>query len=210
MSEHPQLTNVELISSGWLNKYVLTYTLPNGRVFTYECVSRKKLEAFKAELEGNATGKTPTPDAVCIVPFLPNGDLVLIREFRFPINTWCIAFPAGLLEPGEDLLTAIDRELHEEVGCRVRTELGEQAIRVFPQTGYSSVGMSEESVQIVLAQVDFDGEAEPEPTEFIESFVLKREDIAAFLRDNTDAIGTRGQVILELARYAAPEELFTR
>ena len=44
------------------------------------------------------------------------GELLLIREFRYPLNSWCIAFPAGLMEPGEDLATCVDRELREETG----------------------------------------------------------------------------------------------
>lgn len=196
----PQLIDLELVHDGWIKKYVLTYEMPNGRVLTYESISRKPIDAYRAELEGNARGERCVADAVCVVPILPDGSVLLIREFRYPLNSWTIAFPAGLLEPGENLITCIDRELHEETGYRVRAELGDAAVRPLPQAGYSSMGMSGESVQIVIAYVEADGEASPEPIELIEPFTLRREDIQDFLETNTTPIGTRGQLLLEIAR----------
>ena len=49
--ETPQLKNVEQVSEGWVNKYVLTYVLPDGTDYQYEAVSRKGLDAYRAELE---------------------------------------------------------------------------------------------------------------------------------------------------------------
>lgn len=200
----PQLEDIELISEGWINKYLLTYRMPDGGTFRYESTSRKKLEAYRAELMRNAEQEAPTPDAVCIVPVLPDKSLLLIREFRYPLNSWCIAFPAGLIEPGEDLAESIDRELREETGYRVRRELGGSALMPLPQSGYSSTGMTEENVQVVIAQVEPQaaGAPEPEPTEFIEPFILKREDVAAFLEENATPIGTRCQLLLEAAKRA--------
>lgn len=204
MSERaiPQLIDIELLSEGWINKYLLTYQLPNGTLHTYDSTSRKKLDAYRAELERNGLGEKPTPDAVCTLPILPDGSLLLIREFRYPLNSWCIAFPAGLMEPGESLADNIERELREETGYRLRTDLGDAALRPLPQSGYSSTGMTEENVHIVIAFVEPEGEAQPEPTEFIEPFVLKRNEIANFLATNTTPIGTRCQLLLEVALRA--------
>ena len=197
----PQLIDVELVHDGWIKKYILCYQLPDGSTLRYESVSRKNPEAYRAELEANARGEKCTADAVCVVPILPDGSVLLIKEFRYPLNSWTIAFPAGLLEPNEDLIVCVDRELHEETGFRVRTELGDAAVQPLPQAGYSSMGMSGESVQIVIAYVERDGEASPEPIELIEPFVLAREDIPRFLETNTYPIGTRGQLLLDIARH---------
>lgn len=197
----PQLVDVELIHDGWIKKYLLSYRLPNGELLSYESISRKAPEAYRAELEANARGEKSPADAVCVVPILPDGSVLLIREFRYPLNAWTVAFPAGLLEAGESLVSCVDRELHEETGYRVRAELGDAAVRPLPQAGYSSMGMSGESVQIVIAYVEEDGEATPEPIELIEPFTLRREDIPAFLETNTLPIGTRGQLLLEIARH---------
>lgn len=201
-TQTPQLLDITCVSEGWLNKYLLTYRLPNGTEYHYESVSRKGPEAYAAALKANADGDMASrcPDAVCIVPILPNEDVLLIREFRYAVNGWVIAFPAGLIEEGENLRTCIDRELLEETGYRVRTDLGNRAITILPQSGYTSVGMSEESIQIAIASVEQAEDAKPEPSEFIQTFTLAREDIGTFLDTNHDLIGARAQLLLELMR----------
>ena len=57
--------------------------------------------------------------ASAIVPLTPNGDVVLIRQFRIPVRQELLEVPAGLLDvPGEDALTCAERELYEETGYR--------------------------------------------------------------------------------------------
>lgn len=201
-AQTPKLLNIERVSEGWINKYLLTYELPNGSEYQYESVSRKDLDEYRHALERNAGGDRgpDQADAVCIVPVLPNDDLVLIREFRYAVNGWIIAFPAGLIEPGESLRDCVDRELMEETGCKVRTDMGSRALVSLPQSGYSSVGMGEENVRVVIAHVEEAEEAKPTPTEFIQVFTMAREDVAEFLDTNHDLIGTRCQLLLEAVR----------
>ena len=202
----PQLAGIQQVSDGWVKKYVLTYTLPDGSSYEYESASRKGPEAYLAELEGNAHGERAKADAVCIVPQTADGKLLLIREFRYPLNSWCIAFPAGLVEPGESLPACIDRELREETGYALRADLDPAAaIEALPQAGYSSTGLTDETVQVVFAQVERVADAQPEPNEFIEPFLLPIEDVRRFLDENATPIGTRAQLALELfARREAP------
>lgn len=202
----PQLIDVQLVAEGWINKYLLTYKMPDGSTYQYEAVSRKGPEAYQAALNRNANGDLRNPltaDAVCIVPFLPDGSVLLIREFRYAVNGWVIAFPAGLLEPDETLRECVNRELREETGYRVRTQCcNDEPLRALPQTGYSSVGMGEENVRVVFAQVEpIDGEeATPEQHELIQPFILPRADVGRFLDENPDLIGTRCQLLLESLR----------
>ncbi|MEG2024358.1 MAG: NUDIX hydrolase [Gordonibacter sp.] len=197
MSSIPTLTGIQQVSDGWIKKYVLTYTLPDGSAYEYESVSRKPLEAYRQELEGNAAGAQPKADAVCIVPQTPDGKLVLIREFRYPLNSWCIAFPAGLVDAGETLAACVDRELREETGYALRSDLGEAALSPLPQAGFSSTGLTDETVHVVFAQVQKAHDAQPEPGEFIEPFELAIEDVPRFLSTNETPIGTRAQLVLE-------------
>ena len=201
----PQLADVRLVSGGWINKYLLTYTMPDGSSYEYESVSRKGPEAYREALECNARGERQMSDAVCVVPLLPNGDLLLIREFRYPINAWCVAFPAGLVDEGERLEDVVDRELSEETGYRLRRDV-EPSIWPLPQGGYSSTGMGEESVHVVFAKVEAADGPHPEPNELIETFVLPRADVRAFLDEAAEPIGTRAQLLLELiaAREGLP------
>lgn len=197
MNSTPTLTNIQQVSDGWIKKYILEYLLPDGSLYEYESASRKPIEAYRKELEGNATGRRPQPDAVCIVPQTADGKLLLIREFRYPLNSWCIAFPAGLMELGEALIACVDRELREETGYTLRTELGSAALDPLPQVGYSSTGLTDESVHVVFAHVEKIAEAQPEPGEFIEPFLLPIGSIPSFLSENITPIGTRAQLILE-------------
>lgn len=199
----PKLLDVRLVSGGWINKYVLTYELPDGSHYEYEAVSRKGLADYRAALERNASGGAHDPasaDAVCIVPILPDDSLLLIREFRYAVNGWMIAFPAGLIEPGESLRACIDRELGEETGYRVRVDFEGDPIIQLPQAGYSSAGMGEENVRVAIAYVEPADEAHPEPSELIETFTLARSEVGNFLDSNHDLIGTRCQLLLEAVR----------
>jgi ADP-ribose pyrophosphatase len=58
---------------------------------------------------------------VVIVPFTQQGELIFVEQYRPPLKSNCIEFPAGLAgdsadAPGESLLTAARRELIEETG----------------------------------------------------------------------------------------------
>lgn len=193
----PTLDSLECVSTGWINKYLAHYTTPEGEPYTYEVASRKGPDALAAQLARLGAGGAPVTDAVSMVPILPDGSVLLIREFRYPLNAWCVSFPAGLIDAGESLREAAARELAEETGYRLREELGDLCVRPLAQPGFSSTGMSEESVQIVYALVEPAGEARPEAAEHIEPFVLRRSEIRDFLDSNTDPIGTRCQLILE-------------
>ena len=193
----PRLKNIEQVSEGWINKYILTYELPDGTDYVYESTSRKKLEAYRAGLMANARGEAPRVDAVCIVGETREGTLLMIREFRYPLNSWCIAFPAGLKEPNESIRECVDRELREETGYRLRTDVDEP-VRLLPQAGFSSTGLTDEAIQIVFAQVEKAGDAQPEESELIAPFQLPLSDVRRFLDENTTLIGTRAQLILEV------------
>lgn len=198
----PQLKGMELISDGWIKKYILTYQMPDGREHRYESVSRKGPEAYRAELEQNAAGLNTrcTADAVCIVPVTEDNRLVMIKEFRYPLNSYCVAFPAGLVEPGEDLAASSERELREETGYALARDAdGVPKVRVLTQAGYSSAGMSAETVQVVYVTVENEpAQAQAtEESELIQVFTLPMGQIETFLDQNTTPIGTRAQLILE-------------
>ena len=54
--------------------------------------------------------------AVCVIPVLENGDAVMERQYRYPVNRVILEIPAGKIDPGEDTLAAAKRELEEETG----------------------------------------------------------------------------------------------
>ena len=191
----PKLVDIEQVSDGWVKKYILTYEMPNGSLHPYEVASRKGIDAYRALLQANGAGDPPAgADAICIVARTPRNTLVVEREFRYPLNSWVIALPAGLLEPGEDQAACADRELREETGYAL---VPGSPVRPLPQAGYSSTGLTDETVQVLFVEAERAGDAQPEPNELIEVFELPIADVRRFLDENALPIGTRAQLILE-------------
>lgn len=58
------------------------------------------------------------PGASLAVPVLADGRVVVLRQYRFAVETRILEFPAGTLDEGEDPLTTMERELQEEAGYR--------------------------------------------------------------------------------------------
>ena len=58
------------------------------------------------------------PGAVMVVPLLPDGRLLMERQWRYPMGRAMLEFPAGKLEAGEPVLECAIRELIEETGYR--------------------------------------------------------------------------------------------
>ena len=56
------------------------------------------------------------PGGAVVVPLLPNGDLILVRQFRYPMKKFLYELPAGKLYAGEDPAVCAKRELEEETG----------------------------------------------------------------------------------------------
>lgn len=51
-----------------------------------------------------------------VLALTPEGSLVLVRQFRFGIDTFSLEIPGGMMDEGEDPITAAVRELREETG----------------------------------------------------------------------------------------------
>jgi len=56
------------------------------------------------------------PGAVFIVPVTVAGEVVLLRQYRYPVREWLWEVPAGAVDGDEDLEAAARRELAEEIG----------------------------------------------------------------------------------------------
>ena len=88
--------------------------------------------------------------AVGIVAITDDERIILVEQYRPPVGRRVVELPAGLAgdvvgQEGESLLIAAQRELLEETGYAASrwTELG---------TGYSSPGLTDESIVLFLAQ----------------------------------------------------------
>lgn len=58
------------------------------------------------------------PDWINVIPVTPEGEVVLIRQYRHGVRSVTLEIPGGMVDPGEDPETAAVRELEEETGYR--------------------------------------------------------------------------------------------
>tara|TARA_Y100000768_G_scaffold326488_1_gene263822 strand:+ start:1838 stop:2383 length:546 start_codon:yes stop_codon:yes gene_type:complete len=95
-------------------------TLPNGKNSTREWINH--------------------PGAVVVVPILPNGEIALIRQFRYAMGSEFIELPAGKLDKGEKPYNCAKRELEEEIGFKAK-KLNFIAM-IHPAIGFANEHMS--------------------------------------------------------------------
>lgn len=82
---------------------------------------------------------------VCVVPLTERGTVLMVKQFRYPMQQVTLEIPAGKIEPGEDPAECGRRELQEEAGrtCKQYTSLG----TLFPTPAYDT-----EVIHMYLAQ----------------------------------------------------------
>ncbi len=96
--------------------------MPNPKVLRSEKkYSGKIFDLIVDEIEypsGNRSVREVAahPGGAVIVPLFPDNNIILVRQFRYPIRRYIFELPAGKLNPGEDPLVCAHRELGEETG----------------------------------------------------------------------------------------------
>ena len=102
--------------------------------------------------------------SVVILPMPEPGAVILIRQYRHPVNQWLWEFPAGSVDEGESPEEAAKRECHEEIG-----QVPDTIVRLgafFPTPGYCDEEMvffrvSGLNTPSEAAAVDEDEDIEP-------------------------------------------------
>ena len=115
------------------------------------------------------------PGAVVILPLLDNGNIILERQFRYPLNQVFIELPAGKIDPGEDSLVCAKRELHEETGYTANHWK-------FLCTIHNAIAYSDEHLDIYLAKGLVAGDAQLDQEEFLEVFDAPLDDVLNWIK----------------------------
>jgi ADP-ribose pyrophosphatase len=89
-------------------------TMPNGRTATVDIVRHSR--------------------SVVVAPVPEPGKLILIRQYRYPVNKFLWELPAGSVDAGEQPEQAARRECHEEIGLVPQTVVRLTAL--YPTPGY--------------------------------------------------------------------------
>ena len=112
--------------------------------------------------------------AVLIIPLLDENNVVLERQYRYPVRQHCYELPAGKKERGEAPLLTAQRELKEETGYEARDwqTLG----GLLPCIGYS-----DEQIEFFVARdLHFTGTARDEG-EFLDVFTLSLDEAITWI-----------------------------
>ncbi len=173
----------------WLNLFDVNYVARTGEEKSWQVVTRQKEPKC-------LSGDYRQPDAVVIVPFhARENKMVILREYRVPLNDYEYGFPAGLLDQGETIEQATRRELMEETGLTVR-----RFIKISPPI-YSSAGMTDESVSMVY--VDCEGAPSNKgntASELIEILLVSPAEAQELIEDTTLKFDAKAWLVI--SRFA--------
>ncbi len=182
----PEIKKVTpLTENPHVNLYHLDVESKTGRKGHYYVASRAKTENdLKIRTKKN------TPDGVIIYSLYgeKKDKVVLVRQYRYAIDSYIYEFPAGLVEPGEDYKEAGIREMKEETGLELSPIDVDPA---YEKPYFTTIGMTDESCATVYGytsgEISGDG---LEDSEELEIVLADREKVRRILREEKAAIMT--------------------
>ncbi len=168
-----------LSKNKYLSLYSADYINKNGKLKNWTIASRKDLETIENKFFKNEEDKI---DAVVIVAnHVEENKLVVIRQFRVPINGYVIELPAGLVDGNESFEEAVKRELKEETGLDL-IDIDKEGTK---EKVYVSVGMTDESIALVKCTCSgIISKENLEEDEDIEVIMLNKEEAKKLINSN--------------------------
>ena len=132
--------------------------------------------------------------AVCVIPVTENNEVIVERQYRYPLDRVILEVPAGKLDaPNEDRLSAIQRELREETGYSADewTEIGD----FHPAPAYS-----DEYITMYLARSLHKGDRHLDEDEFLDVYAIPLADLVQDVMDGKISDAKTQVCILKAAR----------
>ena len=133
--------------------------------------------------------------AVCVAPLTDNGELLFVRQYRYPVSRELLELPAGKLDSlEEDPLDCAHRELEEETGMKAHEmiSLG---------TYIASPGFCDEKIEMYLARGLYSGVADPDEDEFLDVLTIPLKDALDMVMDNKLCDGKTQLLVLKVLKY---------
>ncbi|OBZ08084.1 MULTISPECIES: NUDIX hydrolase [Bacillales] len=146
-----------------------------------EPIFEGKMITLQVDTVALADGRTATreivkhPGAAAVMALL-DGKLLVVEQFRKPLEKFQIEIPAGKLDPGEDPLTAAARELEEETGYR-SDDL--KLLSAF----YTSPGFADEKLYIYFTDKVEQGVQNPDEDEDLKVEAITLEQAEAYIQE---------------------------
>lgn len=182
-----------LVETKFISLYNVKYLNKNNKEKNWTVASRKKKEVLEGIYLKNEKDKV---DAVIICAYHKESEkLVLIKEFRVPINKYIYELPAGLVDSDdENFESAVIRELKEETGLDV-TEIKKD---LSCNQVYLSPGMTDESAAFVYCICEGDISSEYlEDDEDIEAVLVSKEEAKEIIKNNQTSLDIRAYLALQ-------------
>lgn len=136
------------------------------------------------------------PGSVVVLPVFPDGQILMIRQYRHATGQYMWELVAGHKEPGESPAAGAQRELLEETGYSARTYT--KLLEIFP-----SPGLLGERMDIFLAQGLTKGKAQPEDDEKISQRIFTLAEIEKWIQNRKIRDSKSVSGILYYARFVA-------
>lgn len=190
-----------LVKTKFVGLYDVEYKNKQNEDRHWMVASRKSEDELK---EVYLELKEDKIDAVVIAAFHESENkLVLIKQFRVPINNYIYELPAGLVDNDESMESTVARELKEETGLEL-VRINDVKSR---QKVYLSPGMTDESVAFVYCTCEGELSNEfLEDDEDIESMLISKEQAKEILKSD-EIIDIKSYLILQMFASMG-EELF--
>ncbi len=122
--------------------------------------------------------------AIIIAKLQPSNRLILVEQYRPPVNNYVLEFPAGLIDQGESALASALRELKEETGYIAKEKENSTSMPL-----YSSPGVTGETITFIELEVDEvnHGEViqELEPSEDLTVHLIPIDELQQFLEEKS-------------------------
>lgn len=175
-----KVTNITtLVETKFLKLYEAEYENKVGNTRTWTIASRKDKDTIQKHFFEK---KEDNVDAVIIAAFhKEKKKLVIIKQFRIPINDYIYELTAGLIDPGEDAKSTISRELMEETGLKL--------VNIIENKGkekvYVSPGMTDESLAFVYCICEGEiSDEHLEDDECIEAILVSQEEAKKLIQSH--------------------------
>ena len=166
-----------------MNLFHLDALTDSGHPFDYFFVSRRKSDQIKLLTKDSAA------EGVVIFPVLKEDPekVVLIRQYRYPLDDVLYELPAGLIDAGETPECAAIREMKEETGLSFEVYTGGDA--AYRRPFYMGAGFTDESCNAVFGYASGTvSRRDQEDTESIQVLIAGKEEVRRILREEKVSI----------------------
>ena len=180
-----------------LNYFEIEAVKRNGETFPYYMASRA---GSIEELYMNLPGKGPDGVTIFALYGEKKDQVVLVRQFRYAVGHFVYELPAGLVEQGENLREAAEREMWEETGLTLHAiETGAWQGRAYFMTD----GMTDEACAYVYGTCEGTLSTRGlEDTEDLQVLLVDRKEAARILKEERVALSCA----MMLMRFVTDED----